>query len=186
MAENSEQLTETKETPETTTEVNDQTLAKAVEEYYSAEDFADPELDEDEPPIDFSEWTQARTTDLDVLRIKKQPEEITVPIDYKNKKYVTLWIRAMNIDEQLRLLEQFFVYNKKGDVTMKWLPFYRAAWIKMVKDSKPRLNWQTIKYYGPQFLPVLMKYLPNPFTITGDRVGNVSEKEAKNLQQSSG
>lgn len=183
MTEESDQL---KETPKTPAEVDDQALDQAVEEYYSEQDFEDPELDGKEEEIDFSEWTQARTTDLDVLRIKKLPEEVKVPIDYQKKKFITLWLRAMNIDEQLRLLEQFFVYNKKGDVTMKWLPFYRAAWLKMVKDSKPRLDWKTIKYYGPQFLPVLMKYLPNPFAITGDRIGRVSEKEAKNSSQSSG
>ena len=136
--------------------------------------------------IDLSDWEQATHDDLKVLEIPQEPEKIFVPIDYEKKKYVTLWIRELDIDSQLRLLEQFFTYDSKtNEAKFKWLPYYRTIYMQMVKKTEPRIEWKQARRYGKKFLAVLMKYLPSPFEMALEGPGGISEFEEKNSEQPS-
>lgn len=131
--------------------------------------------------IDYSDWTQATREDLNVLRIKTDPDEVIVPIDPVKKKFITLWIRELPIDEQLKLLEVFFAFDSKtGDAKLKWLAYYRNCYIKMVKKSEPNIPWKEARFFNKKFMKVLMKYLPNPLDLSDSQIGGISEKTAKN------
>lgn len=139
------------------------------------------EEDEPEEELDMSDWEQAGYEDLNKLRISREAEKVKVPIDFENKKYVTLFISELPIEDQLTLMEEFITFDSKtNEVKIKFLAYYRKAWAKMVKRSKPPIKWNRAKGYGSKFLSILFDYLPNPFEALSEGPGGISEKDEKN------
>lgn len=137
-----------------------------------------------EESIDFSDWELATTKDLDILKVPLEPERVQVPLDFKTKKYINLYIRELTIDEQLRLLEEFFTFDSKtNEAKFKWLPYYRTLYLKMVKKTEPRIEWKEARFYGKKFLAILFRFLPHPFEIALEGPGGISELEEKNYEQ---
>ncbi len=160
----------------------------SVEEYTEdEEDEEDEDQDEEAPEvIDFSNWEKASYEDLAILRVPQEPTKVKVPIDPVKKKYVILAIQELTIEDQLRLMEDFFsVDSKSKSVKFNLLAYYKTTWIKTVKGSDPRITWKQAKYYGKRFLQILMDYLPNPFDLLDEGPAGLTELETKNLEQPS-
>lgn len=153
-----------------------------VEETEIEEDSQEDEIEEEEEEeLDMSDWDQASYEDLQILRISREPEEVKVPIDFENKKYITLYISELPIEDQLTLMEEFITFDSKtNEAKIKFLQYYRKAWVRMVKRSKPPIKWNRAKQYGSKFLSILFDYLPNPFEALAEGAGGISEKEEKN------
>ena len=132
---------------------------------------------------DYSEYDIVNTDQMhELLSIPSEPIMHIVPLDHKRKLAMKFWVREATIDEQLRLLEVFFAFDQKsGEAKMKWLPYYREAYRKMVKRSEPTLTWKEAhRRYGAKFMQIVMKIIPSPFTLSDGNVGGVTEKEEKN------
>lgn len=144
------------------------------------EDLADTK---EKVEIDWEEWEEAKggkSKDLDILKTPLATQEIRIPIDFVKKKYVTFYIRELTTEEQLKMMEEFYQYHQKsGKATMNFLNFYRTIFRKMVKSTRPKMDWRDTRLYNKKFLKILMEYLPSPF----DMDSKLDESESKNSGQ---
>lgn len=153
------------------------------------DDFPEDEVDEEDEDdeektpkkIDFTDWEEANPEDLQILRVRREAEKVLVPLDFENKKYITLFITELPIEDQLTLMEEFITFDSKtNEAKIKFLAYYRKAWRRMVRHSQPKITWNRAKNYGTKFTSILFNYLPNPFEALGEGPGGISEKEEKN------
>lgn len=156
-----------------------------IEQYVTEETIREDLAEkESQAEIDWEDWTEARggpkSHDLDILRTPETLQEIRIPIDYQKKKFVTFYIRELTTEEQLKMMEEFYQYHQKsGKATMNFLNFYRSIFRKMVKSTRPKIDWRDARFFNKRFLKILMEYLPSPF----DLDSKLDENEAKNLGQ---
>lgn len=134
--------------------------------------------------IDWDEWEEAKagpkSHDLDILRTPTTTTEIKVPIDFIKKKFILFYIRELTVEEQLKMREEFYQFDQKsGKLTMNFLNYYRNIFRKMVKSSKPKIDWKDARFYNKKFMRIVQTYLPSPFEIEDI----ISENEEKNLEQ---
>jgi len=132
---------------------------------------------EDIADLDFSDWEEASGKEAEALKASSAAVIVKVPIDFENKKFITLYINDMTINDQLGLMEQFLSFDDKGKMTLNMRKFYKAAWTKTVQKSSPPIKWKDVKYYKKAFYPYLKKILPNPFEMAEKDIGGVDEEE---------
>lgn len=165
------------------TEYEENLTPKFEQEYVSEETIREEIEEKKEEKIDWDDgWSLAeggKSHDLDILKTPLQTTELKIPIDFENKKFVVFHIRELTTEEQLRMMEEFYQFHQKtGKATMNFLNFYRSIFRKMVKQTKPRIDWRDARLYNKRFLKILMNYLPSPFDIES----SLDETETKNLK----
>lgn len=151
-------------------------IRQSAKEFYEGEDIPTADLIDIE---DYSDWDVASIKDLDVLRIPTTPQEIIVPIDYKERKIVKLYIREPTIKQKFDLISKFYNPTSKDGKQMDFYEFYKNAWILMVVDSAPRIRWKQAKYYNKIFMGILLKRLPNPLDVAMESSGDMPALDKK-------
>lgn len=152
-------------------------IRQSAKEFYEGEDI--PAVADLIDIEDYSDWEVASIKDLDILRIPTTPQEIIVPINYKERKMVKLYIREPTIKQKFDLISKFYNPTAKDGKSMDFYEFYKNAWILMVVDSAPRIRWKQAKYYNKIFMGILLKRLPNPLDVAMESSGDMPALDKK-------
>jgi hypothetical protein len=169
---------------------------RMVDELEEDEEESEEESEEEEIIID-EEWTVAGKQDIIELRPREKPRKVQIPINIEEKIYIELFIRDLNIDQQLALEESFATLSpgkgnkkgkrgrkeKSGSVKLNFREYYRLAYEKSVVKTNPPnlLKWKSIRYFSAKsgVWDKIKDELPDPMS-SDSEIGNIDENEAGN------
>ena len=125
------------------------------------------------------EWTTANYEDLKCLKVPDEPRLVKIPIDSETKKYIAFWIKDLNVDDHLNLMEAIFTLDPKTEkAKMNLNAYYQSCYNRMVHKVDPPLKWAQLKYFKADFFTMVKALFPEP--LAKNKIGGITDKDEGN------